>query len=84
MAQVKTFGGQMHKCIMCTAQSGRESGSAGISNIRSAAFDFQQIGYTLQTKITINTQDRGSFMLVAITLCLKERSNSKYELQLYA
>ena len=47
-----------------TAQSSQESGSTDLSNIRSEAFDFQQTGYTLQTNSTINTQDRGSFMLV--------------------
>ena len=55
---------------------GWESGSTGISNIRSAAFDYQQIGYTLQSNRTINTQERGSFMLVATILCLKERRGS--------
>ena len=56
-----------------TTQSHQESGSTDISNIISAAFDFQQIGYPLQTNRTINTQDRSSFMLVATLLCLKER-----------
>ena len=40
------------------------SGSTGISNITAAAFDFQQTGYTLQTNRTINTEDRGNFMLL--------------------
>ena len=48
-----------------TAQSGRESGSTDLSNIRSAFFHFQQTGYTLQTIKTIDTPNRGSFMLVA-------------------
>ena len=47
--------------IVSTAQSHQESGNTDISNIRSAGFDFQQTVYTLQT----NTQDRGSFMLIA-------------------
>ena len=44
-----------------TAQSGQESSGTDMSKIRSAAFDFQQTGYTLQT-----------FMFVATILCLKE------------
>ena len=59
--------------IVSTTRRGSESSSTGISNIRSAAFDFQQTNYTLQSNRTINTQDRGSFMLVAKILCLKEQ-----------
>ena len=59
-----------------TTQSHQESGNTDVSNIKSAAFDFEQTGYTLQTNRTINTQDRGSVMLVATLLCLKERRGS--------
>ena len=38
------------------SQSHPESGSTDISNIRSAAFDFQPSGHRLQTNRTINTQ----------------------------
>ena len=59
-----------------TARSGLESGSMGISNKRYEDFDFQQTGCTLQTNRTIKTEDRGSFMLVATILCLKEPRGS--------
>ena len=63
----------MVKCTnLSTARSGQESGCTDISNIRSAFFDFQQTGYTLQINRTINTQDRGSFMLVGTILCFEE------------
>ena len=55
----------------------------GIGNIRSAAFDFQQTGYTLHTNRIINTDDRGSFMLVATILCLKDWRGSYYYVHFY-
>ena len=39
-----------------TAQSRQESSSTNIGNIRSAAFDFQQTGCTLETKGTIKVE----------------------------
>ena len=63
----------MARCTnISITQSGQESGCTDISNIRSAVFDVKQTGYTLQTNKTINTKDRGSFMLVTTILCLKE------------
>ena len=42
-----------------------KNSSADESIIRSVTFDFQQTNSTLQRNRTINTQDMGSFMLVA-------------------
>ena len=58
-------------------QSGSKSGSTGISNTRSSAFDFQQTGYTLQSNRTTNKWDIGTFMLTQHSLTLKEWSKVK-------
>ena len=75
-----------------TTQSCCERGGTDISNMRSAAFDFQQTDYTFQTNRTIDTLDRGSFMLVAIffhmctfmlshhSLTLKKRSKVRSDI----
>ena len=66
-----------------TAQSKEGTSSADVSIIRSAAFDFQQTSYALQTNRIISTQSMGSFLLVTTILCfMKERQGHMFTFML--